>query len=412
MGNSISDDLPRLLVFSALVPETRSAGALLLYRLLKHYPPEKLLVIGRQPHPESEILGCTYLTVPDVHFSRLYRTRFWKLIRSVAAFGVGGAVSAREAERHAEGFRPQVVLTVMEESQYYCAASRYSTQNGLPLVMLIHDLVELFEPVYAWAAGRQRGRNAEVCGIAAARMCISPEMARRVQCDYGIDGEVLYPNRSEELMPRAVSESATLRSEGRLTIGYAGGLSYGYAEGIRAILPALKEARVTLRMYSIRSREVFGDDVEHAGFAPSPQHTWERIKEECDAVLLPYCWQPAFRRLYEAHFPSKLPEYLALGMPILIIGPAYAAGVAWGLKHPHAALTVSEPSKESISAACVRLRDNAHLRDALAAGAIEAGGKEFDPVAIRGRFVERLKEVVSYSEKGKPAWLKASIAEP
>lgn len=393
MSDSFPDDLPRLLVFSALVPETRSAGALLLYRLLKHYPSEKLLVLGRQPHAESEILSCRYLNLPDVWFSRLYRTRYWKLVRSLATFGVGRLVSVRKAEKYAEGFQPQVVLTVMEESQYYGAASHFSARNGIPLVLLVHDLVELFEPVYGWASARQKRQNAAVCRLAKARMCISPEMARHVQFAYGVAGEVLYPNRSEELMPRAVSDSAALRRKGRLTIGYAGGLSYGYSEGIRAILPALREARVTLRVYSIRSREEFGDEVEHAGFAPSPQHTWERIKDECDVVLLPYCWQPDFKRLYEAHFPSKLPEYLALGMPILIVGPAYAAGVAWGLKNPRAALTVSEPSKEFVSAACIRLREDATLRNALALGAIEEGGKDFDPVAIREKFEERLKEV-------------------
>lgn len=388
-------DFPQLLVFSRLVPETRNAGSLLLFRLLRNYPPERLLVIGPRPHPESETLACRYAALRNVWFSRLYRSRLWRLARSVATYGFGNEVSAKEAVRLMEGFRADVVLTVMEESQYYWAASRFASQRAVPLVLLVHDPVELFEPVYSWAVRRQRQRNAAVYRSAAARFCISPAMAERLHRDYGVGGDVLYPNRTEELIPRPLSESVALRTEGQLTIGYAGGLSYGYGEAIQALLPALKAADAVLRVYSAQVPDGLGRNIRYAGYAPSPLQTWERVKHECDVALLPYDWSPGFQDLYHLHFPSKLPEYLALRIPLLITGPEYAAGVAWGLANPHAALTVTDRSTEAIRRALVRLREHADLRVSLATQAFTAGNSQFDPVAIRLCFINRIKDLAT-----------------
>jgi hypothetical protein len=95
--------------------------------------------------------------------------------------------------------------------------------------------------------------------------------------------------------------------------------------------------------------------------------------------------------LYETHFPSKLTEYLALGMPTLITGPAYATGVRWGLRHPHAAVTLADERPEQLLDALAALRDHAARRQQLASGALSAGERDFNPVHIRGRFLDTLR---------------------
>lgn len=387
-------DLPRLLVFSEVVPESRFAGSLVLMRLLRDYPPEKLRIAGPRPHPESQTLPCRYVTLQDVTLARLYSSRFAKWKRSFEAFGFGGEVPVGDVEKIALDFRPEAILTVMEESQYYLAAGRFASRHHVPLLVIVHDLVELFEPVHSWAVSRQRKRNGEFYRAAAARFCVSPSMADCLREKYGVDSAVLYPSRSDDLMPRSPLESATLKREGRLTIGYAGGLSYGYAEGVQSILPALIGAGAVLRVYSPWVPGSLVGAVEAAGFSPTPMQTWERLKEECDVVLLPYAWEEGFRMLYDTHFPSKLTEYLALGMPVLISGPAYAAGVAWGLQHPKAVVTVSDPSVDAVRTACVRLRDDAGLRASLGAQSVLAGNQEFDPIRIREKFLRKLRDVV------------------
>lgn len=389
--------LPRLLVFSHVVPESRFAGSVLLMRLLRGYPVEKLLVLGPQPDPRSNILACRYEPLPDARMARAYRSRFARLARSVAVFGLGSEICFDDKGPLVRDFQPQVVLTVMQESQFYRAACRYCVRNGLPLILLVHDLAESFEPVYSWAVKRQRQLNTEVYRAAAERLCISPAMALRLQQTYGAEGSIQYPNRDEELVPRPLAMNESLRTEGRLTIGYAGSLSYGYLYAIQEILPALRRAGVSLRVYSSQITDL-GEGVTYAGFSSSPLETWERIKAECDAVLMPYSWLKEFQALYETHFPSKLPEYLALGMPLFIVGPSYAAGVAWGLAHPGAAVTVNVQSEAEIVAACLRLRDDSALRTTLSREAIKLGQKEFDPGTIRQKFLQTIINASSISD--------------
>jgi hypothetical protein len=285
------------------------------------------------------------------------------------------------------------VLTVMQESQYYRAATRLCASRDWPMLLWVHDLVECFEPVYSWARERQRRRNAQVYQAAAARFCISPAMAERLRGDFDATGEVLYPIRSDDLTPREPAASAMLRTPARLTIGYAGGLSYGYREGLEGILPGVEAAWAVLRVYSSAPPQIRSDRVVYGGFASDPLETWRKVQAECDVVLLPYGRVESYRDLHETHFPSKLTEYLGLGMPVLIAGPSYAAGVAWGLRNAQAALTLGEPSVPDVREACRRLHGDHSLRVRLAEAAILAGLEQFEPSRIRRQFLKTLGDV-------------------
>jgi len=177
-----------------------------------------------------------------------------------------------------------------------------------------------------------------------------------------------------------------------LTLGYAGSLAYGYEEAIRQMMPALASSRVRLRIYSRDQLSQAVDGTVHQGSSRTPEEIWERVKAECDVVWLPYSHSTDYEALYRTHFPSKLSEYLAVGMPVLISGPAYAKGVRWGERHSSAALTVSGNSEDALRSAVIRLRDDASLRVRLATQSAIAGN-EFDPTAIQAKFIRTLRAV-------------------
>jgi glycosyltransferase involved in cell wall biosynthesis len=168
-------------------------------------------------------------------------------------------------------------------------------------------------------------------------------------------------------------------------------MSYGYGERIAQVMPVLAAAGMRLRVYAREAPPALAG-VEYAGFQKTPE-LWRHIQQTCDAVWLPYSHSEALRSLYETHFPSKLPEYLALGMPVAITGPSYATGVRWGIRHPLGALTVADGTPDRICEEFTRLRDDAALRTALAAGAREAGDADFDPARIRETFFATLQSV-------------------
>jgi glycosyltransferase involved in cell wall biosynthesis len=208
---------------------------------------------------------------------------------------------------------------------------------------------------------------------------------------YGARGSVMYPNRSDALSARPAEESRQLKAPPKLTLGYAGSLSYGYGDRLRELMPDLAGAGVALRLYSHDVPAVPIAGAEHAGgFAADV--LWERVKRECDGVWLPYSNHEHFQPLYRTHFPSKLTEYMALGMPVVITGPADATGVKWGLAHPDATLTLPDGGATEIRAALDRLRSDPAARVSIAA-ASRGGDRDFDPAMIRRQFVNVIQNV-------------------
>lgn len=391
MPSRSATDYPKLLVLSGAIPETRFAGSLLLYRLLQGYPADRLLAVGPTPSPQSELLACRYAHLRPAASARLNLTRFAEMKRSFEAVGLAGQIPLSSIAAALAGFQPDVVVSVMERHDYADAAYRFCREHHLPLVLIVHDRLESFELVYPPFRAAQIQSNARIYRAAAARLCVSAEMVDSLEQIYGARGTVLYPNRSEFLTPRPAESSARLKNPPQLTIGYAGSLSYGYGIRIREAMPLLADAQVQLHIYS---HDRLGDAVpgiEHCGGFPATE-LWEKIKSECDAVWLPYSHHEHFRPLYRTHFPSKLTEYMALGMPVLITGPADATGVKWGLKNPGAALTVSDDSVVDIRDAAARLRTDANLRTTLATDS-RGGNRDFDPVAIRQQFIQVLRDV-------------------
>ncbi len=393
--------LPRLLVLSHEVPQTVYAGGIVLHRLLRDYPPDRLLVMGPSPHPDAGRLACRYEAVAPP-LSRLHTTRLASLKRSLDAFGLLPNVSPAAVRRRLGGFAPQVVLSVMEE-RLAAAAGRYAAAAGLPLVLVVHDRPELFEVVRPWARARQVRANAALYRSAAARLNVSPEMERHLHDLYGVGGDVMYPNRSETLTPRPPEASATLRDPPAFHVGYAGTQAYGYGSQLRRLAAALRGSPVRLRVYGHVDPATdplavgFPDVVDCRGRIPSADQLWATVQAECDAVVLPYAWSAADApvELYRTHFPSKLTEYLALGLPVIVMGPPFATGVAWARRNPDAALVLGDDDPAAWAAALTALRGDGPRRVALARGAVAAGDRDFDPAAIRRAFLDHLRRVAA-----------------
>jgi glycosyltransferase involved in cell wall biosynthesis len=377
-------------MLSGAVPETRLAGSMLLYRLLPDYPPDRLLAIGPRPHPQSDLLACEYRHLKPAASGRLDLTRLAQLKRSFEALGLVGRIPMTRIEAAVGAFTPDVVLCVMERRDYVDAAHRYCQAHSVPLVLVVHDRVESFDLVYRPFQRAQIRRNAATYRYASARLCVSPEMVAVLAEVYGAPGTVLYPIRSDRLRPRPPAASAELVSPPTLTIGYCGGLGYGYGQRIRETAAALARGGAHVRIYS---RDAFADTTgaSYVGAFPADE-LWARVQRECDAVWLPYAYDDHHRQLDATHFPSKLTEYMALGMPVLISGPRHATGVKWGLAHAPAALTLANEGLPELEQAVRTLREDAGLRTTLARASREVD-VDFEPAAIRQRFLDVLRSV-------------------
>jgi len=383
------DKCPRVLILSHEIPNTLNAGSILLHRLFRNWPADRLLVVGPELPSAAERLTCEYVTFRP-RMMRLETSRFAAFSRLLTLSGCRSICSQPvNNEKH---FNFDIVLTVMQNLAYSDAAYRMSEKYGIPLVVIVHDDPEDFEASYAWTLPLIRRRNAYIYRRAVLRFCISPEMRDMLSLRYGAPGEVMYPNRSESLVARPAEESLSLKNPNLLTVGYAGALSYGYGQRLQELVPVFRQAGVQLRIYS-RNTPTFeaGDVVSYHGCFRTPEEIFERIKNECDAVILPYCYpQHGHQALYRTHFPSKLPEYLALGMPVLISGPDYATGVKWGIQNQEACIVITEQFGPTWLKTLASLKARPDLRSKLAVAAVTIGNRHFDPKAITNSFNRNL----------------------
>jgi glycosyltransferase involved in cell wall biosynthesis len=357
-------------------------------RLLAQWPINRLLIFGPKPPEGAETLKCRYHHFQPM-IERLQYSRFAPLAPPLSwllPFAVP------DVEINA----PAVVLSVMQTSIYYRAAAEVAWRYQLPLALVIHDDPEEIEPVRWWTRPLVRKFHSNVYQGARVRFCVSPQMQDELSVRYNAPSDVLYPSRSQSIKPRAIALNETLRRKDRLVIGYGGSIKYGYGERLEELLPEFQKHEVTLRIYSLQEPWFLSERaVEYAGPSNSPDTMWQRVKEECDAVILPYCGpEHGHQSLYRTHFPSKLPEYLALGMPIVITGPEYATGVQWGNANPDAAVVVPVTDPSRLGLVLGRLRADGAYRAALARGAVRAAAEEFDPARIGEIFRCKLQSLV------------------
>lgn len=404
-SRQLEASLPRVLIYSHEFPQSGTAGGLILSRLLRDYPKEQVLILGPAPQPNSGPLEFPHRPI-GMPWSKFEHSRFNRLHRSMRSFGLVPRAAVAKVASMVGDFRPEVVLTVMQHGTWYDSAWLYAQEAGLPLVAVIHDDNEEFDKVHAFASGAQRRRDGGFYRFARHRLCVSPEMEEEFAQRYGVRGEVMYPIRSEDLHPRDLRENRMLKVSGRLTLGFVGNPNYGYGEQLLRMVPAFREANVRLLVWG---RQPGGpaapladaaDVVELRGFLPSAK-AWAQAKEACDAVILPYSDPPGrMEKLYSIHFPSKLPEYLALGMPVVVAGPASATGVRWAANNPGAALLLDGGAPETWAPRLAELRKDDAMRESLGHGALAAGNKYFQPAAIRTRFLELVRGAAASQKAG------------
>ncbi len=383
-------EAPRVLILSDEAPQTGTAGGLLLHRLFAGYPADRLRVLTHHvPALGDPLPGVSYRQM-RLPWQRFERSRLHRWKRSLRALGLVPGVSPESMGRLVEDFKPQVVFTVMQHAAYYDAAWRYAQAWKLPLVVAVHDVNDVFEGVFSWAQAAARRRDGAFYRYASRRLCISPEMERLCASLYRAPGVVLYPNRDPLLQARPLAQSGQLRRAPELTLGFAGNLNFGYGEGILQMLPALRAEGVRLVIYGhppAGAAEPLldaGEFCEFRGFVASAD-AWEGLKRDSDAVWLPYPdLGGQMERLYRHHFPSKLPEYLALGMPVVVTGPAYATGMRWARRSLGAELCAGHIA--DFTGVLHRLAIQPARRMQLAAVCLEAGRRDFDPGRITAEF--------------------------
>jgi glycosyltransferase involved in cell wall biosynthesis len=244
---------------------------------------------------------------------------------------------------------------------------------------------------------------------------LMPRLVRACKCVWGVsDGmceyfEMTYGVKCRSLLPLVdldVFRKATVAKANHLDrvldIVYTGSIYGAQVDAVRRLVRVLgaesdrndgARIKMQLTLYTslpvealdrlgLVGKNVRRDEVKHKDIAS--------VIAEADVAFLPLSFEADMRHIVETSFPSKIAEYLAGGVPILVHAPSYSTVAKYCRKHS-CGLVVDEPSEASLRDALIRLSTDTGLRNTLSAKALETARESHDADRIAPAFLEQMR---------------------
>ena len=359
-------------------------GAAFLFRLLSAYPAERLVVICPMNPGMNVLPGVRYHHL-GARFPRLLATRLSGLYCSWLTWWYYQL--PRAVRRVAEVFRPEATLSVSHAGGWLIAW-RLAEELKIPFHLISHDdhaySIHLPARLKPWAERKFTAAYRS----ARSRLCISQAMAEAYEQRYGVPGQVLYPIRDPANPVFAEVAPRTLAVKSTLTFAYAGSLhGESSLREIAAFARVANDGGHRLLVYT--PQHAFLNAIAGAGAAgldvrspigPSAELI-RRLRDEADVLLVTGSFDPLNKGVVSTLFPSKLADYSAVGLPILVWAPPYASISRFVREHPDAAELVTKTDPASLLGMMSRLAAAPARRGALAEAMLALGHRYFAPEA-------------------------------
>ncbi len=394
---SPKSERPNLLYVGDVPVEASYHGSALLYRLFQDYDPAKLCIVETnhlRSQPERRLASVRYLEL-NLGWPRPLKSRF---SNAYSLLLLGWADHFHwQLLPMIDDFLPEAVVTVSHGFSWRTAA-RFASLHGLPLHLICHDdLPGVASADGFWTRWKYRVFG-DIYRQACSRHCVSPYMRDEYFRRYGVDGEVLFPSRSADC-PEFDSPPPRLFGDcARPTAIYAGSInSPGYAESIRQLAECLEGLGGRLLVFSpldahdLKRAGLDRPNIQNCGLVPFDELI-RRCREQADFLYVPMSFEPHDRPNMELSFPSKLTDYTATGVPLLIRGPAYCSAVRWVSEHPGIAECVRTEEKSDLKAAIGRLTESGARRFEMAEMALKVGRETFSFSTVHETFLKALRE--------------------
>lgn len=389
--------LPNLLYIGDVPVESSYHGSALLYRLLESYPQNQLRIFETnlmRSLPSRRLSEVVYDEIRVGYHRPLY-SRFARHYRAWLTCRAPSFVSA--LSRRLSEFRTEAVLSVAHGLSWG-TASEFARRFNLPLHLICHDDLPKLDDLPGWALSWRETQFASAYRMAASRFCVSPFMEEAYRHRYGVSGDVLFPSRSAECPEYDSPPSRLLGERIALTGVYAGSInSPGYANSIRLLAECLAVSGGQLLIFS----PLDSDDLKRAGLdLPNIRsgglvpfnELIQRCRESADFLYVPMSFETMDRSNMELSFPSKLTDYTAAGLPLLVRGPSYCSAVRWISENPGVGVYVQSEAKSALRAAVERLAESGPRRFEMAENALKVGREYFSFSSVQNKFVTALRE--------------------
>lgn len=390
-------DLPRLLYIGDVAVESTVAGSSLIYRLLEQYPPSQLQIVEGNiaiSQPKKRLPQVNY-QVLNVGIDRLLHSRLTPVYNSYLL--LTARQKATQLLKTVKNFRPEAILTVTHGFSWLTAAE-IARKLQLPLNVIVHDDILSLTPVLSWYRPRFNQQIKTVYQQARSRLCVSPYMVEAYAQRYGVTGSVLYPSRARDIGKTDVIAKDTTLSDNSLTFAYAGSIhSPGQIETLTSLASVLEKFNSKLVIYSSLTSEraeQIGLNRNNVSLHPLiPYQTLiNNLRNQADVMFAPMDFDERYQTHVQLCFPSKLTDYTATGLPLLIWGPSYCSAVRWAKENPGVAEVVETKNREDLARAVEKLVKLPDYRYSLAQKAALKGYEYFAYENVVGRFYQSITQ--------------------
>jgi hypothetical protein len=211
---------------------------------------------------------------------------------------------------------------------------------------------------------------------------------------YGIQGKVFYPCQAKNCPIFEGVPATYTKTAGPVVGAYAGNIFYaGHALTVLAAVLEKRGGRLLVfGPHSVEQLRLFGLNQPNivALEAPSSEELIRQLRQEADFLFVPMAFEPdQCHRKMLMSFPSKLTDYTATGVPLLVCGPDHSSAVLWARRHAPVAEVVTSDAFEALDAAVSRLYDREY-REHLGRAAFQVGTSLFSYETVAGIFYEAL----------------------
>ncbi len=295
----------------------------------------------------------------------------------IAAMKLRRGAAPNWLRRGIDEFQPEAVLTAGIAGAWIQAAG-LAHNRRIPLHMIVHDDHHY---AYFWLPqlkdfGERLFQRAYRQAVS--RLCVSEPMREEYLRRFGVDGQVLMPSRGCDSVCFSEPRSDIARKVNCLNVVYAGSISGHGFEVMESIAAEFARRGHQLVLYT-PSQPPPSLNFSHLVLRPpiASAELIDQLHREADLLLLWTDSSESIREVVRTLFPSKMVDYTAAAVPIVVVAPQDACIVRYLQDRPELAFLVKDDCPEAVATAVDTLAQNPELRRSLAVAATEVGQRDF-----------------------------------
>lgn len=302
-------------------------------------------------------------------------------------------------------FGPSLIYSQLSDLPVMALVSEILDESALPFALHIMD--DWPNSMYrrgllAWPVRVHAQRTLEsLLNRADARMAIGDAMAAEYLRRYHVP---FVPIQNAVEMRKQDSLAALHRSEypvrrdSQVRVVYTGRIGTANAISLLSVAEVVSEMGtrgnpIRLRVYTSSTEHPAAKRMSRLDFVeirPAVPHSHvPSVLESADVLLMPLDFDEASVQFAGLSMPTKIPEYMASGRPVLTYAPSGSA-VAEYARHGGWSLLVERPEPSLIRDALCTLIDSQALRDAMGERAKALALERHDATMVRARFAAEL----------------------